>query len=178
VIRKMTWTSPHAAGVVASPEHGLFVWTPLAVLAVAGLVWLAFRRRRAADPHEDRRPGALLLLMFTLQVYVSGSVESWTVAGAFGQRRFVGATILLVIGLAALRAALPRGAPRVALAAAAAVAIWWNVGLIALFATRMMDRQRLELRRNAYDVFVTLPAAAPGLAARYFTDRESFYAPR
>ena len=33
-------------------------------------------------------------------VYVGGSVESWTVAGAFGQRRFVGLTILLVLGVA------------------------------------------------------------------------------
>ena len=37
--------------------------------------------------------------MVALQVYVGGSVESWTVAGAFGQRRFVALTVLLVIGL-------------------------------------------------------------------------------
>ena len=43
-----------------------------------------------------------MLLMVAAQVYVSGAVESWTVAGAFGQRRFVAVTILLVIGLAAL----------------------------------------------------------------------------
>jgi hypothetical protein len=38
-----------------------------------------------------------------------------------------------------------------------------------------MDRQRLEPRRNAYDVFVTLPKMAPQLAYRYFTNRRSFY---
>ena len=43
VSRKMTWTSPHAAGVLFSPEHGLFFWTPLALLAVAGLVLLVVR---------------------------------------------------------------------------------------------------------------------------------------
>ena len=32
--------------------------------------------------------------MVAVQIYVSGSVESWTVAGAFGQRRFVALTIL------------------------------------------------------------------------------------
>ena len=46
--------------------------------------------------------------MVALQVYVSGAVESWTVAGAFGQRRFVAMTILLVVGLAALRDATAR----------------------------------------------------------------------
>ena len=39
--------------------------------------------------------------MVALQVYVSGAVESWTVAGAFGQRRFVSITMILVVGLAA-----------------------------------------------------------------------------
>jgi hypothetical protein len=38
-----------------------------------------------------------------------------------------------------------------------------------------MNRQRLELSRNAYDVFVTVPALAPQLAIRYFSDRDSFY---
>jgi hypothetical protein len=46
------------------------------------------------------------------------------------------------------------------------------------FATRLMDRQRLEPARNAYHAFVTLPLAAPSLAYRYLTDRESFYEPR
>ena len=104
--------------------------------------------------------------MVVLQIYVSGSVESWTVAGAFGQRRFVALTILLTIGLAALIAAVPRGAWRPALGAALGVGVWWNVALIAEFGTGLMNRQRLELRRNAYDAFVTLPQRLPNLAYR------------
>jgi hypothetical protein len=38
-----------------------------------------------------------------------------------------------------------------------------------------MDRQRLELHRNAYDVFVTVPAMTPHLVYRYLFDRASFY---
>jgi hypothetical protein len=41
----------------------------------------------------------------------------------------------------------------------------------------MMDRQRLEPRRNAYDAFVTLPRIAPELLHRYFVHRSSFYKP-
>jgi hypothetical protein len=179
VTRKMTWTSPHAAGVLASPEHGFLAWTPLAVLATAGLVVWAIRTRTGIivprSPFPDPRIPGCLLLMLALQVYVSGSVESWTVAGAFGQRRFVGATILLVIGLAALWQALPARVPRIAAATAALVAIWWNIGLMALFGAGLMNRQRLELQQNAYDVFVTLPRTGPGLIHRYFTDRDSFY---
>src|SRR5947208_11414987 len=38
VTNKMKWSAPHALQVLVSPEHGFFVWTPLAALAVLGLV--------------------------------------------------------------------------------------------------------------------------------------------
>jgi hypothetical protein len=178
VSRKMAWYSPHALQVLASPNHGFLLWTPLALIAMAGLLAL-----------RDTRMRLLLLLAAATQVYVAGSVASWTVAGAFGQRRFVCLTPILVIGLAAVwdrvrgralrrRPANPRaGWGRLAFGAAVVACIWWNVALMALFATRQMDRQRLELARNAYDAFVTIPLSAPSLAYRYLTDRESFYGP-
>jgi hypothetical protein len=178
VTRKMYWHSPHALQVLFDSHHGLFVWTPLAALALAGLVLLIIRRGRTHDgpPAHGahvRRIGAILLLMVALQVYVSGAVESWTVAGAFGQRRFVAITTMLIVGFSALWQAMPRPVAVVLLG----VCVWWNVGLVALFGTRMMDRQRVELGRNAYDVFVTLPLRAPELAWRYISARESFYQP-
>jgi len=172
VTRKMTWTAPHALGVLASPEHGFFIWTPLAAIAIAGLVLLAVRGAPVARP-----VAACALIMVALQVYVSGSVESWTVAGAFGQRRFVALTIVLTIGLAAMIAA--GGARwRVPMAIVLALCVWWNLALIVEFGTGLMNRQRLEPRRNAYDAFVTLPRMLPGLAYRYLFERESFYRPR
>jgi hypothetical protein len=176
--RKMTWTSPHALQVLFSPEHGLFAWTPLLLLAVAGLVLLAVGRREAAPRHGADLAwiAQLGLVMFALQVYVSGSVESWTVAGAFGQRRFVATTPLFAIGLAALFQAT-RGArgPRLALAAAVGLGVWWNLGLMAQFGLNRMDRQRLTLADNAAATFVELPVEAPGLVWRYLTDRATFY---
>ncbi|MEO8074940.1 MAG: hypothetical protein ABI818_01345 [Acidobacteriota bacterium] len=198
VARKMSWSAPHALQVLASPEHGFFFWTPLAVLSIAGLVVLSIRAPRAPRGTSDggsnharcvgtsgatalldgdgRRIGGCLLLMAALQVYVSGAVESWTVAGAFGQRRFVALTILLVVGLAALQAAVVVRAGRIGLRIAIALCLWWNIAVMAEFGTLMMDRQRLEWRRNAYDAFITLPRTAPGLVYRYFTHRASFYA--
>jgi hypothetical protein len=194
VTRKMYWSAPHALQVLADPEHGFFFWTPLAVLAVIGLVVLMTAGLKASTtgatptgPTPTVVPpfraagsatvGGCMLLMLALQVYVSGAVESWTVAGAFGQRRFVSVTILLVVGLTALRAAVHARPSRLALNAVIIVCVWWNVGLMAAFGTSMMDRQRLELRRNAYDAFITLPRTAPDLAYRYFTKRSSFYKP-
>lgn len=178
VSRKMTWWSPHSLQVLLSPEHGFLVWTPIAALAVAGLVLLA----SSAAFTQRRQIASAMLVMVAAAVYVTGSVESWTAAGAFGQRRFVSLTPLLIVGLAGLFAyaglASSRGRSTAsALVAAGALCVYWNLALIAQFGAHLMDRQRLELARNARTAFVTLPAEGPRLAYRYFFDRQSFYRP-
>jgi hypothetical protein len=177
VTRKLIWTSPHALSVLFSPEHGLFAWTPLAFFAIAGLVWLGAARAHTARP-DARRLAWLLLLMVAAQVYTSGSVDSWTVSGAFGQRRFVALTPILTVGMAAFMMALQTGplARRVALALAI-LGIWWNVGLMMQFGLNRMDRTRLTLVENARQTYLVLPLEAPGIAWRYFTDRSSFFRP-
>ncbi len=168
VERKMTWTSPHAWQVLASPDNGWLFWTPLALAALSGLVWLAVRSWVAF----------ICVVMVLTQIYVSGSLDTWAGAGSFGQRRLVGLTVFLVIGLAALLAAIPRGWPRHALQAFVVLAIWWNLGLMAQFSIRLMDRQHLDPPANAYHTFVTIPRRAPTLAHRFLRDRGSFYEDR
>jgi len=179
VTRKMFWYSPHALQVLLDPEHGFFFWTPLALLAVAGLLLLIAVPRSVigdeAEGGEVRQIAACMLLMVATQVYISGAVESWTVAGAFGQRRFVAVTIFLVIGLAGFRRWAGSRLGRIATNLFIVLCVWWNLALTLEFGTSMMDRQKLELRRNAYDAFVTLPRTAPKLFYRYFTNRSSFY---
>jgi hypothetical protein len=192
VARKLNWLSPHGLEVLFSPQHGLFFWTPLALLALIGLAaGLAGVLGWAARPTlAPRRQGASaswvalgLLLAVLSQIYIAGSVESWTVAGAFGQRRFVGLSAVLLVGLAAL---WPRGerrhGPGPARARAVVVALfvlgtWWNLGLMAQFGGGLMDRQRLTLADNAYHTFVTVPRRLPELVYRYVFARHSFYAP-
>jgi hypothetical protein len=177
VSRKMNWLAPHALSVLVSPQHGFFFWTPLALAACAGLVMLAINHQPATTT-KVARPAALatgLLLIVALQVYVAGSVESWTVAGAFGQRRFVGLSAVLVVGVSALWSLARQRAARAALAVVFGVSIWWNVGLMAQFGSGLMDRQRLEIGRNAYHTFVTIPARLPELVYRYVFDRDTFY---
>jgi hypothetical protein len=181
VARKMTWTSPHGLQVLFSPENGFFAWTPLALLAVAGLLVLALARvplTSDASEQDAAWIGTLSVIMVAMQAYISGAVESWTVAGSFGQRRFVGLTPLLTLGVASLLQTIADPALRFARAAASvliAVCIWWNLGLMIQFGTHRMDRQRLTLRENAWTTFVVLPREAPTLAWRYLTDRASFY---
>jgi hypothetical protein len=167
VTRKMSWLPPHAWQALADPEHGFLLWTPLAVVALAGLAVVLRRRLRV---------GACLLAMVALEVYVNGSISSWHVAGAFGHRRFVALTVVLVIGLAAWLSAWKTRAARTLALAVVVVGVWWNVALIVQFGTGMMDRQRLQLGANAYNAFVTVPRDLPHLAYRYLFDRKSFYA--
>jgi hypothetical protein len=103
---------------------------------------------------DARQIGATALLMIAAQVYTSGSVESWTVSGSFGQRRFVAITPLLVLGLAALLSHAQAGWPRRALAAGVVLCVWWNLGLMAQFGLNRMDRTRLTLGANARATFL------------------------
>jgi hypothetical protein len=170
VTRKMYWAAPHALQVMFSPEHGLFVWTPLALVALAGVAILA------AKGGDRGRVAMVLAVMFAAQVYVSGCVDSWSAAGAFGARRFVGTTVILVVGLAALARTPARRLVRSCVTGAVVLCIWWNLALMVQFGTGWMDRQRLELGRNARVAFIEVPARFPGLAWRYLFDRASFYA--
>ena len=67
VARKMNWMAPHALQVLFSPAHGFFVWTPLALVALAGLFTSVWKERaqvaaclpalhgRAPDLHRRQR---------------------------------------------------------------------------------------------------------------------------
>jgi hypothetical protein len=180
VMRKMYWDSPHVLEVLTSPRHGFFFWTPLALVAITGfLVCVArlWRSGKAAGERlqHPRSLGVALAVMLGGQIYLLGAIESWTAAGAFGQRRFVGATVFLVIGMATLFGLTRHTWQRVALGLLAAACIYWNLALMALFGTGLMSRQHLDPAENAYAAFVTLPRMAPDLARRYLFDRRSFY---
>src|SRR6185503_7435193 len=117
------------------PAHGLFVWAPLLLLAAGGLALAVVRGRR------DEPVPLALAAAFLLQIWINGSVESWTQAGAFGSRRFVAATPLLAWGLAALLAAVLPRVSRRAVAAGLFAFAWWNVSLMVQFGLKLMDRQ-------------------------------------
>jgi hypothetical protein len=182
VQQKMTWTAPNAWRVLASPDNGWFFWTPLALPGLIGLIALAMGAGRARSedaPEKDPRWVALIcLLMVATQIYVAGSLDTWAGAGSFGQRRLVGLTVFLVIGLAALLQLARQGLPRFAVLTFVAMSVWWNLGLTAQFGMNLMDRRRVEPARNAYNNFVTIPRELPGLVYRYTLDRESFYESR
>jgi hypothetical protein len=175
---KMTWTSPHTWQVLASPANGLLFWTPLALPALAGLIWIviqpgAFHADEA--PRERRRVGTICIVMAMTQIYLGGALDTWAGAGSFGQRRLVGLTVFFVLGLATIIAATRQRPAKYAAYTLIALAVWWNIGLMAQFGAGLMNRQRLDPVRNAYHNFVTIPREVPALAYRFLLDRASFY---
>jgi hypothetical protein len=84
---------PHFVGVLFSVRKGLFFWTPLLLLAVAGLPLL----RRRAPPLAV--PAAVYLVVTT---WVIASWSIWWYGGCFGMRALIDAMPVFALGLAAL----------------------------------------------------------------------------
>jgi hypothetical protein len=106
----------HYLQVLFSSWNGLFVWNPLTLAAVAGMVLVRDRALRAA-----------CLFAFVLETVVDGAAPDWWGGLAFGARRFLDMTPFFAIGLAAIAERLERRLAWSVLAAAAA----WNLLLAA-----------------------------------------------
>jgi hypothetical protein len=164
VTSKLDYSSPYFFAVLFDAGHGLFFWSPLLLVASLGLA-LAVRRQR---------DGVALLLgtSLLLQVWICGSFQTWTQAGAFGSRRFISATLPFAWGLASVLAALLPRLSRRALVVGLTGFVWWNLSLMVQFGLRLMDRQRLEWPRVAVNQFVEVPPRLLHVAKLFLVDRE------
>jgi hypothetical protein len=163
VQRKMSWLSPHFFQVLFSSEHGLFFWSPVLLLFLAG-AFLLLKKERAA--------GVSLLAAFLAQVYISGAVDSWTQAGAFGSRRFVSATPIFAVWGGLVYAALEPRFKRVGVSSVAAVFVAWNLSLMVQFGLGLMDRQRLVWREIVHNHVHEVPERFFGVVERYLLARD------
>ncbi len=89
----MSWTNPQMGKVLFSMRHGWITWTPLVGLALIGL--LIFSRK-------NQLLGILFFVIILIQVYINGALPDWWGAQAFGQRRLINTTPILILGVAAL----------------------------------------------------------------------------
>jgi hypothetical protein len=108
----------HYLQVLFSSQHGLFIWTPIALLAVVGFAFV-----------RDRRLQLAFLLAVLIELAISGSAPDWNGDFSFGQRRFVALTPFLAIGLAALAARVGERPAR----AVVGLLVAWNLLLMVNF---------------------------------------------
>ena len=88
------WTAPRVFDVLFSVTKGLFFWSPLLLLSVAGFVHLW----RSAHPARAFVPPALAFL--AIHTYLIASWWDWQLGGSYGSRGFVDALAVFAIGLA------------------------------------------------------------------------------
>ena len=89
----MRWTEPALWAVLMSDNHGLFTWTPVIALSLAGLVSITRRVPLV---------GVAAVLVFAVSWYVNAAVADWWGGEAFGARRFLSCFPVFVLGLAAI----------------------------------------------------------------------------
>lgn len=110
----MRWEAPFFWETLFATKNGLFVWTPVAYLGALGMF---------LSPRGARGLAAGLAAGFLLQTWVNGSAWAWWSDWSYSNRRFLGVTVVLVMGAAfvvdrlrSLHARWPRLAPHAALA--------------------------------------------------------------
>lgn len=165
---KMSVVPPYFLQVLLDPAHGLFIWSPILLLAVGGLLLLTWRQPRL---------GLALLTGFVLTWYINGAIKTWTTAGSFGARRFLNCTPLFVLGLAFAFERLRQSRAARLIPIVSLVAILWNAGLIVQFVMEYMNRQGMSWPLVARNQFVVVPRELPGILMRLVTNRNSFYEP-
>jgi hypothetical protein len=135
-LRLWNWTSPAFAPVLFSSSHGLLVFAPIVVLAMAGWLWLRKLDRSVGD----------MCLLVTLIFYVLICCFPWPLgAVGFGNRFFVSLTPIFVLGLAASfawAAGLWRDARTAALRIVPVTVLFivWNLGLVYQWQTHLLPR--------------------------------------
>lgn len=101
----MRWGSPHIVELLFADKHGLLSWTPIVVLAFAGLVPLVTRHRLV---------GLAVIATVLVSVYVNSVVADWWGGEAYGARRLVSCFPAFTLAAAALFARIDRTGSRMA----------------------------------------------------------------
>ena len=163
-----TWT-PHALiQVCISADHGLFSWTPILALSVAGLFFVQ---------RYDRTLGAYLLAVFAAFLYVIGCYTDWDGLSSFGNRFFVSLTPIFVLGLAAIFDSFSRAwnerSAGVFASCLTSVFIIWNMGLIFQWGTHLIPaRGPISWREVAYNQVAVVPVRVGRTLKSYLTGRK------
>ena len=153
-LRSWLWPSPPFLAVLFSSEHGLFAWTPLLVLATAGLLAFRWREPRVGTPFLA---AALAFYLFIC------CYPDWAGISSFGNRFFVSLTALFILGLSVFleRATSLFRSQRAAVATASAVLtcfVLWNAGFMYQWGAHLVPvRGPISWREMVHNQFFLVP---------------------
>jgi hypothetical protein len=169
-LRDWLWSSPVFFSVLFSTNHGLFLWTPILLLALAGL--FLFCRR-------ESRVGVPLLAAFFAFYFLISCYPDWAGISSYGNRFFVSLTSFFILGLAVFfdRAAQLFRSPRAAFAAALALlaaASLWNIGLTFQWGSHLIPaRGPVSFPEIVRNQFFVVPRQLAADFQRYFFKRKA-----
>jgi hypothetical protein len=153
---------PDVVGVLFGADHGLIAWTPVAGLALVGLVIVSRR--------YDRRLGIGLLAVFAAMLYMVAAYATPELS-SYGNRFFVILTPGLVVGAAALAEAVWDRA-RIVVLVIVPLLIAWNALFAFQWAWGMIPKRAAvdwsEVVRNQ---FTRAPQELTRAVGLFFTDR-------
>ncbi|MGA2429295.1 MAG: hypothetical protein ABSH13_12420 [Candidatus Acidiferrum sp.] len=167
-LSEWAWRSPYFLSVLFSPDHGLFVWTPVVLLAVAGL-FVFWRRQPGVGT-----PMLAAVLAFYLLI---ACYPDWDGISSYGNRFFVSLTAPFILGLSVLldRAARFFRSPRAALAAASslvACVILWNMAFLFQWGTHLVPaRGPIVWSEMIHNQFFVVPREISAKAQTYLFHR-------
>ena len=162
------WKSPALLKVCFSSEHGLFSWTPILILSVAGL----FLLRR-----YDRDLSFFLSGGFLVFLYAIGCYENWSGISSFGNRIFISLTPMFVLGLASFFGWIAskwreRQATTFAWSVTA-LFVLWNMGLIFQWGTHLIPaRGPISWREAAHNQYAVVPEQVTQTLKSYLVRRK------
>jgi len=162
------WTSPALLKVLFSSDHGLFSWTPVLIVAVAGIPFLIKR---------DPLLGVGSLLTFLAFYYFVASYPDWDGLASFGNRFFVSVTPIFILGLAALLSSFSSSLGKTTRAVAIAcpvlaLFIAWNFGFIFQWGTHLVPaRGEISWSTMIHNQFVEVPPRITHSLENYFMRR-------
>jgi len=148
------WRSPWFLALLFSANHGLFSWTPVLLIATAGL--FVFWRKAPAI-------GLPVICVWFAFYYFMASYPDWAGISSYGNRFFISLTIFFVLGLATALNSLASlfATRRIAFAwlgAALSVLVLWNLGLIFQWGAHLIPaRGPVSWRQVAYNQFLVVP---------------------
>ena len=159
---KFFWYARYFVPVLFSSYHGLFIWTPVILLCIAGFFFLIRR-----DP-VFRLP----VLVFVVQLYLLSCLDTWQGGAAFGLRYIISCTAVFTLGLAALYSHLPRRLVQ----GVSVFFVVWNLFMVIQASTGMIPRGgHFPVSVMIRNQFTKVPAHIGTIAYRYLFNRSSFY---
>ncbi len=151
------WASPQLANVLFSSDHGLLAWTPIVIVAVAGLFLFLSR---------DRRLAVYFIVVLLGFYYLIAADPCWDGISSYGNRFFISLTPLFVLGLAVLfsewASLLKRERATLALACSlTGLLVAWNFAFILQWGLHMVPaRGPISWKQMARNQFLAVPERA------------------